>query len=81
MRNVATRRKTEAVVPSYRHMRLGTVGTSAKSEGSLGRIGCSGLGCTILGWRTLGCSEADIEAGFQVRAVVMDQWIEIEELR
>ena len=65
-------------------MRFGAVGSSARSEGSLGRfctrIGDSGLGCTVLGWRTLGCSEADVVAGLEVRAFVIDQWIEFVEL-
>ena len=67
MRNVATRRKPEAVVPRYRHMSQPAFATSARSEGGLGlsctRIGPSGLGCTILGWCTLGGSEADVVAG------------------
>ena len=66
-------------------MSQGAFATGSRSEGRLGlsctRIGSSGFGFTILGWRTLGGSEADVVAGYQVRTVMVDQWIEFEELR
>ena len=84
-RSGQARRKSVAGVTKCRHSMFSAVSTSIRSLVRLSRActrtGGTGLGSTLLGWRSLGCSEADVVAGLEVRAVVIDQWIEFAELR
>lgn len=72
MRDVVAGCEAVAVVALFRHLKWKAVGMGAGSEGRLGGGACGSVGggwTRGVEWAALWCSEADIVARLEVRAI------------